>query len=366
MRTAPDTFARKSEAERYLTLIEGEIMRKEWIDPERGKVTLTDYGERWIRQRPNLRPRTVELYTGLFRRHIKPDIGGVPIGRLTTAMIREWRTNLLDNGVSVGTVAKAYRLLRAVLMTAVREDEIIKTNPCRIPGADREHAPERPVLTIPQVLDLADKLGGRYRALVLVTTFASLRWGEVTGLQRCDIDTDAGTVRVRQAAVEVPGQGVVIGPPKSRAGLRTVSLPTAVLPAVRTHLAEFVADDQSAYVFTGPTGVLLRRGNFRKLVGWSAGVAAVGAPGLHFHDLRHTGNTLASKTGASLRDLMTRMGHDSPRAALIYQHASAEADAAIADAISAALIGKKEGPEPPATRAEDDPDDGAAGALIPA
>jgi integrase len=51
-------------------------------------------------------------------------------------------------------------------------------------------------------------------------------------------------------------------------------------------------------------------------------VAAIGAPGLHFHDLRHTGNTLASRApGASLRDVMARMGHDSPRAALIYQHA---------------------------------------------
>ena len=56
---------------------------------------------------------------------------------------------------------------------------------------------------------------------------------------------------------------------------------------------------------------------------------------LHFHDLRHTGNTLAARTGTSLRDLMARMGHDSPQAALIYQHATAQADRAIADALSA-------------------------------
>jgi integrase len=63
----------------------------------------------------------------------------------------------------------------------------------------------------------------------------------------------------------------------------------------------------------------------------------VGVPSLHFHDLRHTGNTLAAQTGASLRDLMTRMGHDSPRAALIYQHASSAADERIALALGAAL-----------------------------
>lgn len=364
-RTAPETFARKSDAERYLTLVEGQLLRGEWIDPERGKVTLADYATRWISQRPNLRPRTVGLYTGLLSRHVNPHIGGVPIGRLTTPMIREWRANLLDGGVSVGTAAKAYRLLRAVLMTAVKEDELIRTNPCRIPGADQENAPERPVLTVPQVFALAEKLGGRYRALVLVATFASLRWGEVAALQRRDIDTENGVVQVRRALVEISGQGVVLGPPKSRAGVRTVALPSAILPWVRAHLAEHVADDPESFVFTGPKGGLLRRGNFRKLVGWSDAVAAIGASGLHFHDLRHTGNTLASKTGASLRDLMTRMGHDSPRAALIYQHASIEADTAIADAMSAIVTEHQEGPKPAATPPKEDPDDGAAGALEP-
>lgn len=81
-------------------------------------------------------------------------------------------------------------------------------------------------------------------------------------------------------------------------------------------------------------GGSLRRSNFRRAVGWSAAVAAVGAPGLHFHDLRHTGNTLAGEGGASLRDLMERMGHDSVRAAMIYQHPTSEASHRIADSIS--------------------------------
>jgi integrase len=68
-----------------------------------------------------------------------------------------------------------------------------------------------------------------------------------------------------------------------------------------------------------------------------AAVTAIGVPGLHFHDLRHTGNTLASRTGSSLRDLMARMGHDNPRAALIYQHKSAEADQAIARGVDAVI-----------------------------
>jgi integrase len=57
-----------------------------------------------------------------------------------------------------------------------------------------------------------------------------------------------------------------------------------------------------------------------KVIGWSAAVGKLGVPGLHFHDLRHTGNTIAARTGASTRELMARMGHDSPQAAMIYQH----------------------------------------------
>jgi integrase len=81
------------------------------------------------------------------------------------------------------------------------------------------------------------------------------------------------------------------------------------------HLAKNVADDGGALVFAGDKGGPLHRGNFNKRVRWVENVAAIGAPGLHFHDLRRTGNTFAAMSGASLRDLMTRMGHDSMRAA---------------------------------------------------
>jgi integrase len=75
----------------------------------------------------------------------------------------------------------------------------------------------------------------------------------------------------------------------------------------------------------------LRRNNFRVL--WAKACRDAGLPGVHFHDLRHTGNTLAAATGASLRELMERMGHSSTRAALIYQHASKDRDKAIAKAV---------------------------------
>jgi hypothetical protein len=95
-------------------------------------------------------------------------------------------------------------------------------------------------------------------------------------------------------------------------------------------------------------------------------VTALRVPDLHFHDLRHTGNTLAAQTRANLRDLMTRIGHDGPRAALIYQHASSDADRAIADALGRMLAEREEGKSIADADGEgsDDGDDGAAGVLV--
>lgn len=334
-RTGTETYATKTVAERALVLVEGQLVRGDWVDPERAKVKLSDYGDRWIAQRPGLRPRTVQLYRYLFARHIGPYLGNAPLGKLSTALIREWRAELLEKGVSQTVTAKAYRLLRAILMTAVNEDHILPRNPCRVPGADKEDPEERPVLTLPEVFKLADLMPERFRVLLLVVTFASLRYGELVALERCDIDTDTGTIRVRQAFNELRGQGMVLGPPKSRAGRRTVSVPTMILPELREHLAKYVGDEPSALVFTGPKNAPIRRGNFNKLVKWHEAVAKIGKVGLHLHDLRHTGNTLAAGTGASTRDLMARMGHDSMNAAIIYQHATRDADKAIAQALDA-------------------------------
>ena len=97
---------------------------------------------------------------------------------------------------------------------------------------------------------------------------------------------------------------------------------------LRWHLECFAQAGEAGLVFIGPKGGQLRRSNFGKV--WHQARGAVGPPELHFHDLRHTGNTMAAAQGASLRELMERMGHSSPRAALIYLHATREWDEAIA------------------------------------
>ena len=333
-RTAPETFDRKGDAARWLAAVETEVDKGEWRNPERAEQLVTDYAATWIKERPRLRPRTVELYDGLLRRQIAPYFAGLTLAKLDNnpAAVRAWRAELLASGVSVSVAAKAYRLLRAVLHTAV-DDDVIRRNPCRIKGADQEHAAERPTLTAAQVAELARRMPPRLVALVMLATYASLRWGELAALRRADLDLDAANARVERTQVEVGGR-VMEGPTKSRAGRRVVAFPPALVPLLRRHLDEYVGPGPTALVFTGPKGARLRRNNFGKLAGWSAAVTAVGAPGLHFHDLRHTGNAFAAKVpGTTIRDLMSRMGHDSTRAAMIYLHGSPGADRLIADAL---------------------------------
>lgn len=336
-RNAPETFATKGDAGRWLTMTESAMIRGTWTDPERGKVSLQEYGKRWIEQRPGLRPRTVDLYRWLFGRYLRPQLGRARLIDLDPQQVRQWRHNLLSDGVSESMTAKAYRLLRAVLNTAV-EDALISKNPCQIRGAGTESPAERPTISASQALDLADRMPEQYRLLVLIAVFGSLRWGEVTALRRSDVDIERGTVTVRGALSERSTGEMVLGPPKSAAGLRTVMLPAAVAERLRVHLDADVELHDQAWVFSGTTGQPLRRSNFNKLVNWSEVVQQMGLAGLHFHDLRHTGNHLAAQTpGATLRDLMVRMGHGSMRAALIYQHASQDADRHIADSLGERL-----------------------------
>ena len=334
MRPADKTFPSKTDAEVWLTRKEAEILDGQWINPDAGKVLLSDYGAAWIEERPNLRPKTIQLHRYLLRRHIAPHFEAKTVAEVKEAHIRRWRKELLDSKVSVVTTAKAYRLLKAILNTAV-DDGIIRRNPCRIKGAGLEKSPERPVLTIPEVFALAEVIDPRYSALVLLGTFGSLRWGELAALRRRDIDLAVCTIRVERQLTEMPGGGYAYGPPKSDASVRTVSIPNLVVPRIRWHLSQFAKQDPEALVFTAPTGTPLRHGNFRRRF-WLPALKAAGLPMIHFHDLRHTGNTLTADAGANLRELMERMGHSTTRAALVYLHSTSERQRAIANAVDKA------------------------------
>ena len=242
-RPADRTFASKTDAERWLTLAEAELVRGDWLDPAAGRVPFASYARSWVAERPNLRPKTLQLYEGLVRLHLVPTFGASNVQDITEQQVRRWRKSLLDAGTGAITVAKAYSLLKAIMATAL-DDGLIRRNPCRIKGAGQEKSPERPVLTVRQVFALADAIDPRYRALILLAVFGSLRWGELAALRRRHCNLTTGTLRVEASVVELVNGSLITGPPKSEAGRRIVTVPAFVLPDIAAHLDQYTAQPE--------------------------------------------------------------------------------------------------------------------------
>jgi integrase len=331
-RSAPQTYSTKKDADVWLTLKEAEIRRGDWMDPDAGRIPFGEYAAAWIDDQV-LKPRTEELYRGLLKNHLSAAFGKVDLANIREGDVRRWRKERLAVGprqprpFGPVTVAKAYRLLHAIMNTAA-DDGVVRRNPCRIKGAGLEDSRERPVISAETLLELVDQVPPRYRALVLLATFASLRFGELAGLRRRELDLDGCSVRVEISTAETDDGRLIDHDPKSQAGRRTVAFPKEIAAEMRWHMECFAQPGSNGLVFIGPRGGRLRRSTFRRT--WTKARNAAGLPDLHFHDLRHTGNTMAAGQGASLRELMERMGHSSTRAALIYQHATRERDEVIA------------------------------------
>jgi integrase len=331
-------FRRSRDAEAFRRQVENEELHGTRLDPERGNVTLAEYADTWLTQRRRLdgralAPRTIELYGDQLRRWLIPAFGTRPIGSIRTEQVRVWHAKLADT-VSPGQAAKAYRLLRAILNTAV-EDDRIAINPCKVRGAGVERAPERPFVDADIVLRPAATIEGRYSALVLLAGFGGLRLGELLGLRRRDITLDTSQLRVEVQTVELRGGKRLTTAPKTDAGRRTVHLPQAVTTALSHHLDTYCATEPDSLIFTGPLSEGLRRATFYKE--WHRTITAANTPGLHLHDLRHAAGTLAAQQGATIRELMARLGHASPQAAQRYQHAAERRDAVIAQALDAVI-----------------------------
>ena len=327
-RSAPDTFRTKTDADRWLASVETDQVRGQWVDDAAGRVPFGDYAQHWLSTHPRLGPRWRETCERNLRLHLGP-LKDVPLRDLSPALVREWHSSALHGAGGRTSIAQSYRFMRAVLNTAVRDGAIAR-NPCQIPGAGADRAAERPVATPAEVAALIDAVAARYKAAVALAVWAGLRRGEILALHRDDIDLEAGTVTVRRTRTELLSRPDRFdSPPKTDAGYRTVALPPHILPLVRGHLDRFAGD---AYAFVGREGEPMRGDALRQA--FERARSKIGREDLRFHDLRHTGQTLAAAAGASLADLMRRLGHSSMAAAKRYLHATDSRDRQIAEALS--------------------------------
>jgi len=259
-----------------------------------------------------------------------------PTGKLPQAVLDAWRKagsppperrlRPSAEGIDPGraTAARAYQVLHAGLADAVN-DELLPTNPCRIPGAATIRPRERGTVSPPEVVQLAAAMPVHVQAAVYVAAWSGLRYGELFALARRHVDLDAGSLRVERALTSDAG---VHGLTKTAGSVRTVNLPSFVVDVLADHMARHTPDSPDALVFSTPGGNPIDSANLTRM--FNRARLSIGRPELHWHDLRHTGATLAYRAGATVKDVQRRLGHATTRAAMIYAHAADDSDQLIA------------------------------------
>ncbi|MBN7452628.1 site-specific integrase [Mycolicibacterium peregrinum] len=341
---APHTFAAQIDAEAWLTDRRRELDRDMWSPPptaaqkkarKRTAVKFSDYAAKWVEDRmvkgKPLAPRTKSHYTKLLAQHINPTFGTKPVATITRDDVDDWYRGLdIDTPT---TRAHCYSLMKAIMETAVTRDKLLDANPCVIDGAGRAERKVKPQPLDHDELDaLVTAMPERFRAMTLLAAWGAMRFGELVELRRADIVGDV--VKIRRGAVRDGGKWVV-GGPKSTAGKRDVVLPPNMIDALQHHLDTYVGPKPDALLFPASHGGHLQPSTLYRHF-YKARTAA-GREDLRWHDLRHTGATLAARTGATLAELMARLGHSSPQAAMRYQHSAQGRDRRIAELMAKAL-----------------------------
>lgn len=358
---AHTTFMTTGDADAWLAGIRTDIVREVYLCPVERKAreaveaaarqTFIVYAEWWLanRRRPDgtpLRHRTRLLYRSMLDRELLPTFGSTRLDQITRAHIKTWHSGLPSQRRTGN--AHAYGLLRTILSSAV-DDELLAVNPATIKGAGQTKR-QRSIepATVPELETIAAGMPEPYRMAVLLAGWCALRFGEVSELRRRDVADDGATLKVQRAMTFREGR-VLVGAPKSDAGRRDVTVPPHLRDALIQHLSMHARPGPDGLLFPsvrppkgtcgcGHNGCSGGHMTGTTMFRWfDAARRAADRPDLRFHDLRHTGLTLAAHAGATLPDLMKRAGHSSVDAAQVYMHAARGRDAEIAARMSELL-----------------------------
>jgi integrase len=330
---APHTYVARTDAEGWLADQERAISRGDWELPRPAPkpapaMLFGAYAKEAIKQR-NLRPSTVELYEKLLRLAILPAFEDAAITAITPDEVREWYIGMKSTPTQQ---ANAYGLMKSIMKQAV-EERLLAENPCLVRGgSQKETAREIEVLTIGQLAAYIEAVREHRRIPLLLAGWCGLRSGEVRGLRMQDLDFDAGVVHVHQAVTRVKGK-LLIGPPKTKAGVRAISIPPHLLPGLRVWREQNANRPRGALAFPASDGTSPMHDSTLRDAHYE-GRAAIGMPSFTVHDLRHTSATIAAQLGATIAELQARIGHSTPNMAMRYQHVAAHRDAELAARMS--------------------------------
>lgn len=301
--------------------------------PSRQTMTVTQWLDFWYQtyKKPNLRPNTQMSYERRIYQHIIPNLGPIPLNKLTTGDIQQFYTGLKQNGrllrqeqygegLSGQTVRGIHTTFHAALDKAVSE-KIIPKNPsdfCRLPSAK---AREMQVLSPEEIqrLLIQSKEDGCFELLLLELS-TGLRRGEICALQWDDLNFNTGELQVKRQVHRVKGE-LVVSEPKTKASNRSVILPPPVLMV----LSDYKTEINSVWLFPSPLNNDSPRDPAAVRKRLTTILDRADCKRVRFHDLRHTFATASLEHGMDIKTLSTIIGHVSTATTLnVYAHVTDE------------------------------------------
>jgi integrase len=314
------TFDRRVDAERYLTTIESSKLTGSYVDPTRSRVSVGEWADRWLAGQAHLKPTTRERYAGIVRKHIRPRWGTTRLADVTHADVQAWVTTL-SRSAEPATVRKIHRVLSLIMTLAVRDGRLLRNSAADI-KLPRPQSLEQRYLTHEQVHELARAAAGpaypsrhrrlderhsdQYRLIVLFLAYTGVRFGEMAALRVRRIDFLRRRAMIAES-VTLVGSNQVWGTPKGHEK-REVPIPRFLVDQLAEHVRGKAPGD---LVFAGVRGGGALRSPIFRRAAFDRAAEAIGIPGLHPHELRHTAASLAIAAGADVKVVQRMLGHKS-------------------------------------------------------
>lgn len=349
---APQTYATKVDAEGWLSDERRLIDLEVWTSPESRQrkaeaagTTLAEFFTAWLPM-DDRRETTQATYQSMFNNRVAAHLGHRPLCEITPAEISAWvDTMKAEHPSTKKRNADTYAMIATVFRKAISMD-LVDMSPCTVEGAGRKpKSKAKRLLTTEEFTTVVQALPERYRMAVVLADHCSLRIGEWTELRRSDLvlskpkkGTDAPTtakIHVQRSVAFTQGK-TIVGPGKTEDSDRWVHVSPALVPALLDHMDRFSQSAPDGLLFPNKHGGYCKHTRFRDLLAETA-KGAIGRR-ISPHDFRHHGATDFARTGATIKEIMARLGHTTPDMAMRYQHASAERDRELSAAMPVTYV----------------------------
>ena len=312
-----------------------------------GQYTVGQWMDVWFENyaKIKVRPSSHQTYRGYIENHIKPNIGSIPLNKLTSLELQKFYKKLLGNGrverieskkqpkgLSAKTVRNINQIISSALNLAI-EQKLLLTNPadaCALPKLEHREMKTLPVEQLASFLREAKESGVFEMYYIELAT--GLRRGELLGLKWSDIDLEHGNLRVQRQIVRIDGE-IVEAPLKTKNAYRTLPLSTDAVDVLKEQKKKC---GNSPYVFPSPTGGPISPDSVLHML--HRVLKRAGLPKVRFHDLRHTFATLALQNGVDIKTVSGMLGHFSAGFTLdTYAHVTTSAQKEAANTMGGVL-----------------------------